>query len=142
MTEARFEALAQAHGGDVSRWPDAVRDAAALLMARSPDFAARVLAREADLDGLMDAWRPAPASAALADAVLAAAPAPRRHAPFSRWLTRAGLGAGLAAACAAGVIVGVQTSALTQAPAGAEAVALALSGFDPGLEDDGSEISG
>lgn len=130
MTHERFEALAEAYGGDVSRWPEAERDAAALVMAQAPEAALRILGQAEALDAALDAWRPQPASPALYEAVLAAAPPPRRRSSLLGWLFPAGLGAGLAAACAAGVITGVQLSALYQAPAEAEAVATALKGYD------------
>ena len=106
LTHERFEAFAEAFGGDVSRWPAEARDAAALLMAAEPGFTQGVLARAETLDAALDAWRPAPASAGVAERILSTAPAPRRG--WKLWLSPAVLGAGLAAACAAGVIVGVQ----------------------------------
>jgi hypothetical protein len=108
MSRARFEELAEAYGGDVSRWPAEAREAAAALMAAEPGFTGEALARAGALDAALDGWRPAPASAALTERILAAAPGPRRHWPV--WLSPAALGAGLAAACAAGVVAGVQIS--------------------------------
>jgi hypothetical protein len=108
MSRARFEELAEAYGGDVSRWPAEAREAAAALMAAEPGFTGEALARAGALDAALDGWRPAPVSAALTDRVLAAAPRPRRRWPV--WLSPAALGAGLAAACAAGVVAGVQIS--------------------------------
>jgi hypothetical protein len=109
MTHERFEALAEAYGGDVARWPAEVRDGAALLMAGEPDVTRAALARAGALDAALDAWRPAPASASLIDRIVAAAPRLRRP-RWLAWLSPAALGAGLAAACAAGVVVGVQMS--------------------------------
>lgn len=105
MTRARFEALAEAFGGEVARWPAAEREAAALLMSAEPAFVRAALERADRLDAVLDSWRPRPAAAALTDRVLAAAPKPRAR-RFA-WLSPAALAAGLAAACAAGVIVGV-----------------------------------
>lgn len=115
MTHDRFEALAEAYGGDVSRWPAPAREAAALLMAAEPGFTQAALARAETLDAALDAWRPTPASAGLTERILAAAPAPKMRRPgWLAWLSPAAqgafLGAGLAAACAAGVIVGVELS--------------------------------
>lgn len=107
LTRERFEALAEAYGGDVSRWPAEVREAAAVLMAAEPTLSGDILSRAAALDGALDAWRPAPASPGLVDRILATAPRMRRP-PWLAWLSPAALGAGLAAACAAGVIVGVE----------------------------------
>jgi hypothetical protein len=109
MSQARFEELAEAYGGDVSRWPAEAREAAAVLMAAEPEFTGQVLARAGALDAALDSWRPAPASAALTERILAAAPRPRRS-RWPVWLSPAALGAGLAAACVAGVIAGVEVS--------------------------------
>jgi hypothetical protein len=109
MSHERFEALAEAYGGDVARWPSEARDGAALLMAAEPDFTGAALAGAGALDAWLDAWRPAPASASLIDRIVAAAPRLRRPL-WLAWLSPAALGAGLAAACAAGVVVGVQLS--------------------------------
>jgi hypothetical protein len=143
MTPERFETLAEAYGGDVSRWPLAERDGAALLMAQAPQDCQAVLAAAGDLDGLLDAWRPQPAPHALREAILAAAPAPRAvRRGLAAWLFPAGLGAGLAAACAAGVITGAQISALGQAPEGVEILAGALTGYDGGVADTNVETLG
>ena len=113
MTHERFEALAEAFGGDVARWPADAREAAALLMAAEPEFTQAVLAQAERLDTALDAWRPAPASPALVERIVAGAP--KARAPrWIGWLSPAAqgafLGAGLAAACAAGVMVGVVVS--------------------------------
>jgi len=143
LTLERFEALAQAFGGDVSRWPQAERDAAALLMTQAPQAAQQILSDAGTLDAVLDAWRPQPASQALREVVIAAAPPPRRRSTVLGWLFPAGLGAGLAAACAAGVITGAQLSALYQAPEGAEAVASALKGYEGVIvEGQGVEVVG
>ncbi|WP_374571665.1 hypothetical protein [Phenylobacterium sp.] len=130
LTFERFQALAEAYGGDVSRWPEEVRDAAALAVAEAPLVTAKILAAAGELDAALDAWRPQLASHALREAIIAAAPRVRRGLGLAGWLTRAGLGAGLAAACAAGVVAGAQVSLLSQAPAGAAAVASALTGYE------------
>ena len=109
MTNERFEALAETFGGDVARWPFDVREAAALLMAAEPQFTQAALARADRLDAALDAWRPAAASAGLAERIVAAAPKARAPS-WTGWLSPAALGAGLAAACAAGVMVGVTVS--------------------------------
>ena len=61
----RFAALAEAYGGDVSRWPEVEREAAALLMATEPGATASRLAVESDLDWALDSWRAPGASQAL-----------------------------------------------------------------------------
>ena len=112
MSRERFEALAEAYGGDVTRWPAEAREAAALLMAAEPEFTRNALAREGALDVTLDAWRPAPASATLIAAIMTGAPATRRP-RWIGWLSPAFLGAGLAAACALGILVGVELSEQT-----------------------------
>lgn len=107
LTRERFESLAEAYGGDVSRWPEELREAAALAMAATPAWTGEVLARAGRLDAALDAWRAAPASHGTVARILAAAPGMRRP-RWLAWLSPAALGAGLAAACAAGVIVGVE----------------------------------
>jgi hypothetical protein len=112
VTRERFEAIAEAYGGDVARWPAEAREEAAVLMAEAPDFTQAVLERARALDAAMDAWRPALPSGALADRIAASAPAPGRR--WSSWITPAAWGAslaaGLAAACAAGAMLGVELS--------------------------------
>ena len=112
LTHERFETLAHAHGGDVARWPAEERDAAAVLMAAEPAFTQRLLADAGRMDETLNAFRVTPASGALAGAIVARAPQPRRRPAWLSWLTPVGLGAGLAAASAAGLIVGVQVSDL------------------------------
>lgn len=100
MSPERFDALIAAYGAEPSRWPAAEREAATAYLGRRPD----ALGAEQALDEALDAWRPAPASAALRERILAAAPrpAPTRWSWRQVWLP----GAGLAAACAAGAVVG------------------------------------
>lgn len=131
MTRDRFEELAEAYGGDVSRWPVEAREAAALLMAAEPGFTGEVLARADRLDAALDSWRPAPASAALVERIVAAAPRARPRWPT--WLSPTALGAGLAAACAAGVIAGVQISERTNASevAVSNTLAVVSTSFEP-----------
>jgi hypothetical protein len=131
MSHARFEELAEAYGGDVSRWPAMSREATAVLMAAEPEFTGEVLARAGALDAALDSWRAAPASATVTERIIAAAPRARRRWPV--WLSPAVLGAGLAAACAAGVIAGLELA--DRANASEVAVANTLSAvaspFDP-----------
>jgi hypothetical protein len=126
----RFAALAEAYGGDVSRWPEVEREAAALLMATEPGATASRLAVESDLDWALDAWRAPAASAALQAAILASAPAERRAPVWRGWMWRTGLGAGLMAAGIAGVMAGVVVSGAV-APAGdLEVITAAVSAYD------------
>lgn len=130
MDLERFSALAEAYGGDVSRWPEPTREAAALLMSADPSATAAVMAEQSDLDWALDAWRPPAASAALQAAILAGAPEARRSPAWRGWLWRTGLGAGLVAAGAAGVMAGVVVSSAV-APAGdLEVITAAVSAYD------------
>ena len=132
MTPDRFEALAQAYGGDLRRWPEAERTAAAGFALAHPVDAEKMLGHAAALDAALDRYKvPAPA-ADLASRILAARPRP---ADWRRW--GAGLGAGLAAACAAGVLFGIQVS--EQAARDARTEAVIAAGLD-GDATTGSEL--
>ncbi len=73
MDEREFAALAEAFGGDLSRWPAPRRSAAREFAARSPEAAA-VIAQARALDRLLSVTdRDAPAAPALADRIVAAA---------------------------------------------------------------------
>lgn len=111
MDAQRFEALAEAHGAAIGRWPKNEQDAAFAFLADQPETAQVLLAQAQALDEALDALRPPAPSAALRHAVIAAAPRARRPGAWSRWLAGAGIGAALATACAAGVVVGVGVGA-------------------------------
>lgn len=111
MDAQRFEALADAHGGLISRWPADVQDAAFAWLAEAPEAAQAVLTDALALDEALDVLRPPQPSMALRDAILAAAPKARAGSSLSRWLAGAGVGAALATACVAGMVIGVQVSA-------------------------------
>jgi hypothetical protein len=111
MDAQRFEALAEAHGGLIARWPAGEQDAAYAWLAQAPETAQAVLSEALALDEALDVLRPPQASPALRDRILAAAPRERRGWGVRRWLAGAGVGAALAAASAAGVMVGTQVSA-------------------------------
>ena len=130
MTRERFEALAEASGGDMARWPNADWDAAAMFAAREPEAAARILATAAQLDEALDGWAPLAVSHRLREAVIAAAPAARARRGLGGWIWRAGAGAGLAAACAAGLVVGVMLSESVSPTGVDETVSTALGNYD------------
>ena len=104
MDLKRFEALCDAYGGDIARWPANERGEAAAFAAHDPG-AATSLAEAGALDALLAAGPVQAPSAALRERILGAAPRERAR-PSLDWLFRAGLGAGLAAAGVAGVLVG------------------------------------
>lgn len=125
MTKEQFRALAEAYGGEISRWPEALREDALLLASAQPEFAQDVLARERQLDEALDALPRPVVSRALHDRVVAGAPAPRRRRRWLDWLIPVGAGAALAGAAAAGLVMGVQlgSSSAVNAEASAQAVA-------------------
>lgn len=98
MTATRFAALAEAHGGDLARWPEAERQAASAFRHAHPDAAGGVLGAEARLDGVLAATPAAEPDPALFEAVLARAPAATAQ-RTPRW---AGIAAGLALMIGAG----------------------------------------
>jgi len=126
MTRERFQALAEAYGGDLRRWPAGERDDAQSLLSADPDWTRGVLAEADGLDGVLQTARPAPASRELVEGIVASAPGAR---PSRRggWLLPAGLGAGLAAASVAGLLAGVQ---LSHTAAEGEPAITAIAGYD------------
>lgn len=110
MDARRFEALAEAHGGLIARWPTGEQDAAYAWLAQAPEAAQAVLSAALALDEALDVLRPPQPSAALRDRILAAAPGERRRWSLRCWLAGVGIGAALTAASAAGVLVGTQVS--------------------------------
>jgi hypothetical protein len=107
MNTERFEALAEAFGGEVSRWPAAERDGAAALMLARPDWAGGVLALAGELDVQLRAFAAPRAEPGLAERIVSRAPRPRKSG-WMAWLLPASMGVGLAAASVAGFIVGIQ----------------------------------
>lgn len=153
MTLERFDALAQAWGGDIARWPEAERAAAAMLAARAPQAAA-ALAQAAALDAALadlDATPgPAPSQALLAVCAEAAMREAGRKAAARRLIARAPtartapgrasagraaaarrarwpMAAAMAAAAVAGVVIGASgmMEALLPPPQDADAVSVA-----------------
>ena len=122
MDVKRFEALADAWGGDIARWPAAERDAARQFFESHEIEAGRALGAAAGLDALLSASVAVPPSFALRARVIRAAP----HAPTLskaagrawRWLVGAGIGGVLASACAAGLATGVAVAPTALARAG------------------------
>jgi len=135
MTRDDFQRLAQAHGGDTSRWPPEAQDDAALLMATDPTFVRQTLEAEGRLDAVLDRLPRPRADADLIAAIVASAPAARPRRSWLGWMAPTGLGAGLAAACAAGLLVGASLAGQMGDPAPeASALAELEAVFD--LEDD------
>ena len=108
MDSDRFEALAEAYGGDLRRWPQAEQAAAQAFLALDP-AAQAVMAAAGGLDAALDDWRVGAPSAALRERIIGGAPRPKRARPsVGLWLWLSG--AGFAAAAVAGVIVGIAAS--------------------------------
>ncbi len=125
MRRERFEALAEAYGGDVARWPLAERDAAALLMTIEPAWTGAALASAATLDAQLGDLPAPTASADLVGRILAGAPQARAH-RWTGWLLPTGMGVGLATACAAGLLAGAQLSPSPAPTSASPVVAAAL----------------
>ena len=125
MTKGEFQALAEAYGGEIARWPAAVREDAALLAAAHPEYAQRLLTHESRLDEALDALPRVTASRQLFERIVAAAPAPHPRPRWLTWLVSAGVGTALAGATAAGLAIGVQISQSTALKADASAQAVA-----------------
>ena len=138
MTLERFQTLADAFGGSISRWPAEAQDEAYGFTASAPDVAARILAEARALDEELDGAERLSPSHALRQSIIEAAPAARTaRTPVLRWLTGAGVGIGLVTAACAGIVIGVN---LTAAGSGEDAVLLA-SAYSAGLLADGGDAS-
>jgi hypothetical protein len=120
MTPDRFAELAAAHGGDIGRWPQDLREAARAALAADPSRLGAVLAAEAGLDRLLDLAPAQSADAALMGRLLDAAPKPRRSG--RAWWAGLAAGLGLAAAAVAGVAVGVASGAADRLDRRADAI--------------------
>jgi hypothetical protein len=105
MTVERFADLAEIHGGDIARWPEACREAARAVLAAEPETLGPILAEAAHLDRLLDLAPAGAVDAALLGRLIAAAPKPASA--VRRWAAGLGAGLALAAAAFAGVAVGL-----------------------------------
>jgi hypothetical protein len=138
MTPERFAELADAHGGDLGRWPAETRSAATTLLAARPAELGPVLTAAARLDAVLDlAPAPAPSAALLGRLIVAA---PRATTRAARWLAGLSAGLGLAAAATAGVVAGVAVGGAERADARADAV-VAAAYESPSLSDPADEGS-
>jgi hypothetical protein len=107
LSLARFQALADAYGGVVARWPAAERAAAAAIAARPEGRS--ILADALRLDEALDAWRvPAPA-VLVRERVLRQAPGPRPAFAVRARLWWSGLGV---AAALVGAVAGTAAVAI------------------------------
>ena len=97
MTSERFSELADAFGGDISRWPGDEQARAQAFFKAEPELAQALLEEAAALDALLALDAIEPPSAALYETILASG-VRRAFAP-PRW---AGLAAAIALMCGAG----------------------------------------
>lgn len=116
LSPARFAELAEAYGGAVARWPEAVRGLA-LALAREPSMAA-ILAAADELDARLDAWRVAAPSPALRAAIWERRPRPLLRRARLWWS-----GLGIAAAVAGAAAGSLAAAALPVDHAAEEATA-------------------
>jgi hypothetical protein len=105
MTVERFAQLAEIHGGDTARWPEACREEARASLVADPETLGPILAEAAHLDRLLDLAPAGAVNSALLGRLIAAAPQPVSSA--LRWIAGLGAALGLATAAFAGVAVGV-----------------------------------
>ncbi len=104
MNQSRFDALADAYGGDLERWPEAER-AAARAHLRDHPAAGPILASARDLDLALADWKMEGPGSALAARIAAITAAPRTHARRLRlFLSGLGATAALAGGLAAGAV--------------------------------------
>lgn len=109
MTPERFSELADAFGGDLSRWPGDEQARAQAFVKAEPELAQALLDEAAALDKLLDLDAFEPPSPALYETIVASG-VRRAYAP-PRW---AGLAAAIALMCGAGTgWLGAQMNAQT-----------------------------
>lgn len=108
MTPKRFREIVEAYGAVPQRWPAAER-AAAETFVRNNVEARDVLAREADLDRLLDCYRIASSTSALTGAVVASVPSSRRLSWVALLKGLGMVGAGLAGAVAGAFLMAIYT---------------------------------
>ncbi|WP_026791762.1 hypothetical protein [Pleomorphomonas oryzae] len=106
MTPERFREIVEAYGAVPQRWPAKERAAAEALILRSSE-ARELLAHEAGLDRLLDAYRIVPPDRALTGAIIASAPSSRRLSWASLFRGLGIVGAGLAGAVAGAFLMTV-----------------------------------
>ncbi|TCW75898.1 hypothetical protein C5O80_36715 [Burkholderia sp. SRS-46] len=107
MTPERFRDIVAAYGAHARRWPDDERAAAEAWMRAHPAEATAALAEAAELDAWLALDAVAPPAPALAERIVATAPAPRRTSRRGQfwWSGAAVAGVGLAGALAGAVAV-------------------------------------
>jgi hypothetical protein len=105
----RFQALANAYGAKLSRWPPEEKQAAMLFAAR-PEAVA-ILLEAGSLDGVLDGWKPAYVSADLIERTVRAASKADIHSKQRLRIWWAGIG--LAAALSGAVAGSVGAASMT-----------------------------
>jgi hypothetical protein len=126
MMIERFQALADAYGGDVARWPaDEQADARAFRVANVAQALA-ILNEASALDLVLDSGTVASPGPVLRDRITALARQARKPVRTLLWASATGL----MAACAAGLMLGVNLSDRLLPDPAAESVAQTATAFD------------
>jgi ferric-dicitrate binding protein FerR (iron transport regulator) len=107
MSVDRFQALAQAYGGTIDRWPIEAR--AAARQAASDPHCQAILEEAQSLDALLGRWKDPAPGRGLIEQIVASAPVFVRRARIRRriWWSGIGVAAALAGALAGSVTVAV-----------------------------------
>lgn len=138
MTDARLIELIETWGADPASWPEADRAAGKALLVAHPERFAETIAQARQLDLMLGALPEPEMPAALAQAIMDAAPRPKRAGgSLSRWIglkTPWAPASGLAAA-AVGLVMGLTVapaaSADDEVTAEVQELVVSALGFDP-----------
>jgi hypothetical protein len=126
MMIARFQALADAYGGDIARWPTDEQADARAWRVINPMEALAILKEANALDLLLDSGTVASPGPVLRDRITASARQARKPVRTLLWASATGL----MAACAAGLMLGVNLSDRLLPDPAAESVAQTATAFD------------
>lgn len=138
MTDARLIELIETWGAEPASWPEADKAAGKALLVAHPERFAETIAQARQLDQMLGALPEPEMPAALAQAIMDAAPRPRRAGgSLSRWFglkTPWAPASGLAAA-AVGLLMGLTVapaaSADDEVTAEVQELVVSALGFDP-----------
>jgi len=105
MAVERFQALAEAYGGTIDRWPIETR--AAARRAASNPLCRAILAEAASLDALLEQWKDPVPTHGLVERIVSSAPIWMRRMRVRRriWWSGIGIAAALAGALAGSMAV-------------------------------------
>ena len=137
MTVARLIELIETWGADPASWPEADKAAGKALLAAHPERFAATMAQARQLDLMLGALPEPEMPAALTQAIMDAAPRPKRAGGVTRWFglkTPWAPASGLAAA-AVGLLMGLTVapaaSADDEVTAEVQELVVSALGFDP-----------